>query len=123
MANATRSQKEEADVERWNLAHVVGTHVMVATDGGKIRRGQTTSAAYMAGGHSAVVHVSGISGYYLLSRVTADPLAAKHEEAIMKAVEWFNEYEQHHRQKPDHEKADRNKERAAFLQAALDFKP
>jgi len=41
-------------------------------------------------------------------------------EAATKAAKTFRWYEQLHRAKPDHEKADRNKEFAEELEAALD---
>jgi hypothetical protein len=47
----------------------------VLLDGGEVRETVTTSEAQVLSGHSAVIWLAGISGYYLLDRVT--PLAPK----------------------------------------------
>lgn len=61
---------QQQSVEIWNLKHPVNTPVVVRMDGGDIRRTVTTSAAQMLSGHTAVIWLEGISGCYLLSRVT-----------------------------------------------------
>lgn len=70
MAKRPNSRLMALQVENWNLKHPVGSVVAVRKDDGTRHIGETTSEAYIAGGHSAVIHVSGISGYYLLDRVS-----------------------------------------------------
>lgn len=62
-----------ADCEIWNEKHPVGTDVSVVKDDGTPFISRTDSEAYMLSGHTAVIHVAGISGCYLLDRVTAIP--------------------------------------------------
>ena len=57
--------------DAWNKDFPVGTEVIVRKDSGETHRGKTTSEAYMLSGHTPVIHVSGISGCYLLNRVEA----------------------------------------------------
>jgi hypothetical protein len=63
----------QRQVDRWNELHPVGTAVTVKKDSGAIVEAETTSEAYVLGGHSAVILVTGISGSYLLERVTPAP--------------------------------------------------
>lgn len=66
-----KSAKElEAEVSKWNDAHPVGTAVKVRMDGGDIKLTTTTSEAWVMGGHSAMIKVEGISGGYMLERVS-----------------------------------------------------
>lgn len=58
-------------VENWNLKHPIGTAVVVLLDSGERGATVTTGEAYVLGGHSAVVGIAGVSGCYLLDRVTA----------------------------------------------------
>jgi hypothetical protein len=52
-------------------AHVpVGSAVYVRKDNGDIQQTATRSEAWVMGGHTAVVLLEGVSGAYLLSRVT-----------------------------------------------------
>lgn len=67
---ARRKPSPQSAVDAWNAAHPVGTPVSVRKDGGEIVEGETGSEAWVLGGHSAVVMVTGISGCYLLDRVT-----------------------------------------------------
>lgn len=60
-----------AAVQKWNQAHPVGTEVTVRKDAGDVVTGTAISAAYVLGGHTAVIHVTGISGCYALDRVEA----------------------------------------------------
>jgi hypothetical protein len=60
--------------DKFNAAHPVGAAVTVDLDGGEKRETVTTSEAQVLSGHSAVIWLKGISGCYLLDRVT--PLAA-----------------------------------------------
>jgi hypothetical protein len=65
----------QAACDKFNAAHQVGAAVTVLLDGGEVRETVTTSEAQVLSGHSAVIWLAGISGYYLLDRVT--PLAPK----------------------------------------------
>lgn len=60
-----------AAVDGWNEKHPVGTKVMVRLDSGESIKSETTSAAWVIGGHSALVKLQGITGGYALERVTA----------------------------------------------------
>ena len=64
-------KEQQLQVENWNLKHAVGTEVTIKMDSGEIRTTKTRSEASMLSGHTAVISVEGISGCYLLSRVTA----------------------------------------------------
>lgn len=66
-------ETHEKRVADWNAAHPKGAKVAVSKDDHSIVFGETTSEAYMMGGHSAVIHVSGVRGAYSLFRVTAMP--------------------------------------------------
>ncbi len=56
--------------DTWNAKWPVGTPVYVRKDGGDIQETFTRSAATVLSGHSAVIWLEGISGCYLLDRVT-----------------------------------------------------
>lgn len=58
-------------VSEWNKAHPAGTKVTVAKDDQTTLETETTSEAWMLGGHTAVINVRGITGCYALQRVTA----------------------------------------------------
>ncbi|OEZ91518.1 hypothetical protein [Duganella phyllosphaerae] len=60
----------QATCNKFNAAHHVGAAVTVQLDGGEIRETITTSEAQVLSGHSAVIWLKGISGCYLLDRVT-----------------------------------------------------
>ncbi|QCO07422.1 hypothetical protein [Azospirillum argentinense] len=60
-----------AQVETWNSQNPVGTKVVVRCDDGTSHITVTTSEAWVLSGHSAVILLKGISGCYLLNRVTA----------------------------------------------------
>jgi hypothetical protein len=75
-----RLQLEQiAQVAAWNQRYPVGTEVTVKLDSGEVRDTRTRSEAQMLGaepsknnpGHTAVIWLVGISGCYLLSRVSA----------------------------------------------------
>ncbi len=59
------------EVENWNLKFSVGTPVTVRLDSGEIKTTTTRSEAQVLSGHSAVIWLTGISGCYLLDRVSA----------------------------------------------------
>jgi hypothetical protein len=62
--------KLQAACDKFNAAHQVGAAVTVQLDGGEERETVTTSEAQVLSGHSAVIWLKGISGCYLLERVT-----------------------------------------------------
>jgi hypothetical protein len=66
-----RRPDAQTAVDAWNAAHSIGAKVSVRKDDGKIINGETRSEAWVMGGHSAVILITGISGCYLLDRVTA----------------------------------------------------
>jgi hypothetical protein len=65
---------EQRLVDQWNATWKVGTPVHCRRDSGSIQNGVTTSEAYVMGGHSAVIHMTNVSGCYHLSRVTPGTL-------------------------------------------------
>lgn len=60
----------QAACDKFNAANEVGTAVTVRLDSGEIRETVTTSEAQVLSGHSAVIWLEGVSGCYLLERVT-----------------------------------------------------
>lgn len=60
----------QAVCDRWNAAHPVGEAVTVRLDSGEARRTVTRSTAQVLSSHSAVIWLEGVSGCYLLDRVT-----------------------------------------------------
>lgn len=68
------AQLQEA-CDKFNAAHQVGAAVSVRLDSGEVRETITTSEAQVLSGHSAVIWLKGVSGCYLLDRVT--PVAAQ----------------------------------------------
>ena len=60
----------QAACDKFNAANQVGAAVTVLLDGGEVRETITTSEAQVLSGHSAVIWLKGISGCYLLDRVT-----------------------------------------------------
>jgi hypothetical protein len=60
----------ELECSRWNEKYPIGTPVMVKKDNGVEYLSRTRSEASVLSGHSAVIFVDGISGCYLLSRVS-----------------------------------------------------
>lgn len=63
----------EAQCVVFNAACPVGSPVIVKLDGGETRETTTTSEAQVLSGHSSVIWLKGISGCYLLDRVTLAP--------------------------------------------------
>lgn len=57
-------------VDEWNKSNPIGTPVTVKMDDGTERHTKTTSPAQLLGGHTGVVWLEGISGCYMLCRVT-----------------------------------------------------
>ena len=70
MATLNNPTAIQRQVDQWNERHPVGQAVTIRRDNGDIITTKTTSAAELLSGHSAVVWLEGISGCYLLSRVT-----------------------------------------------------
>jgi hypothetical protein len=66
----------QAACDKFNGANQVGAAVTVQLDGGETRETVTTSEAQVLSGHSAVIWLKGISGCYLLERVTPVKVAA-----------------------------------------------
>lgn len=63
-------RRSERECAQWNAAHTVGCDVVVARDNGEQHRGKTRSEAYVSNSGDPVIFVTGITGYYLLDRVT-----------------------------------------------------
>lgn len=59
-------------VNQWNQAHAVGIRVVVIGDDGKPFKTTTRGEAWLMGGHTAIINLTGISGGYRLDRVHAD---------------------------------------------------
>lgn len=80
-SHATRSLTKagaqlQVACDKFNAAHPVGAAVTVLLDGGEVRETVTTSEAQVLSGHSAVIWLKGVSGCYLLDRVTPAKAAA-----------------------------------------------
>ena len=58
-------------VDDWNRKHALNTAVTVENDRGEIIHANTTSEAWLLGGHTAVIQVTKIAGAYSLDRVKA----------------------------------------------------
>lgn len=65
--------KNDLKVENWNLKFPVGSRVIVTKDDKSQLETYTTSEAYVLSGHTPVIHLSGVSGCYLLDRVKGAP--------------------------------------------------
>ncbi len=61
----------EQKCKQWNGAVSVGDRVSLAKDGGQVIETTTRSEAYVAASGDPVIFLTGVSGYYLLDRVTA----------------------------------------------------
>lgn len=57
--------------DAWNTAHPVGTAVVLKRDNGVSMDTKTRSEAYVCEAGYPVIFLEGVSGYYLLDRVTA----------------------------------------------------
>lgn len=68
MRTAKNLQKS---VDAFNAKYPVGTEVAVKRDSGESQITKTRSRAEVLSGHSAVIWLEGISGCYLLDRVSA----------------------------------------------------
>ena len=73
MAKETQKQTiARLSVENWNLEHPVGSKVDVRLDSGEVKHTTTRSEAYVSHSGHAVIFLVGVSGYYLLDRVSAE---------------------------------------------------
>jgi len=72
----------------FNSRYPVGTPVAVLQDGGNVRETITTAEAQVLSGHSAVIWLKGISGCYLLERVSVRelPPAVAQADALLRAA-------------------------------------
>ena len=70
MALLNKPKQAQRQVDRWNERYPVGQAVTVRRDNGATITTKTRSPAELLSGHSAVVWLDGISGCYLLNRVT-----------------------------------------------------
>jgi hypothetical protein len=66
----------QAQCDRFNQLYPVGTAVDLLKDNGDTLRTTTRSLAEVLEGHSAVIWLRGVTGCYLLERVTPVPVAA-----------------------------------------------
>lgn len=64
-------EQQQVEVDRWNIAHSIGDTVKVRLDDGTVKQTITESDAWLLGGHTAVILLKGITGGYMLSRVSA----------------------------------------------------
>ncbi len=80
MRRPTRAQLEK-QCANFNARYPVGTRVTVGRDAGDVEITATRSKAEVLSGHSAVIWLDGISGCYLLDRITpvANPQASRAE--------------------------------------------
>lgn len=67
---ARSTMKLQAQCDRFNATHSVGCKVSVLLDSGERRETATRSVAQVLSGHSAVIWLDGVTGCYLLDRVT-----------------------------------------------------
>jgi hypothetical protein len=65
---SSRTLQRKCDA--WNQRHPIGTDVIVKRDDGTFQRTTSRGPAYVLSGHSAVIMLEGISGVYLLDRVS-----------------------------------------------------
>lgn len=65
--NLAKMQRQCKD---WNAANPVGCDVVLTKDNGEKLHTRTISEAQILSGHTAVIWVEGVSGCYLLDRVT-----------------------------------------------------
>jgi hypothetical protein len=77
-AQLKQTARSAAACDKWNAAHRVGIDVVVEKDSGEQHLGKTRSEAYVSNSGDPVIFVTGISGYYLLDRVTAGDGGGQH---------------------------------------------
>jgi hypothetical protein len=69
----TSPKAQQKLVDRFNEKCQVGQWVNVRLDSGEVKTTKTRGTATLLGGHTAVVWLEGITGAYLLDRVTILP--------------------------------------------------
>ncbi|WP_203452787.1 hypothetical protein [Rhizobium sp. rho-13.1] len=69
-------QNPQIAVDEFNARYPVGVAVSVKLDNGETKETKTRDKAGVLGGHSAVIWLDGITGCYLLDRVTVRPTPA-----------------------------------------------
>ncbi|MBZ5761541.1 hypothetical protein LAV84_18505 [Rhizobium sp. VS19-DR104.2] len=69
-------QNPQIAVDEFNARYPVGVSVSVKLDNGETKETKTRDKAGVLGGHSAVIWLDGITGCYLLDRVTVRPTPA-----------------------------------------------
>jgi hypothetical protein len=67
-----RIMEQNRLVTAWNAQHRPGIRVIVQGDDGKPFKTTTRSEAWLVGGHTAVINLTGISGGFRLDRVKPD---------------------------------------------------
>jgi hypothetical protein len=70
-----RREVDALSIDLFNSVTPIGTEVIQVLDDGTERRTTTRSEAWMLGGHTPVVMLTGVSGCYALNRVKIDPLS------------------------------------------------
>lgn len=70
MKKRVPKRKPRSAADDWNGRHPIGTPVTLRKDNGETVKTITRSAASVLSGHSAVIFVEGVSGCYLLDRVS-----------------------------------------------------
>ena len=73
---AQATAKLQAACDKFNASHQVGAAVRVELDNGEVRETITVSEAQVLSAHTAVIWLAGISGCYLLERVTPSKVTA-----------------------------------------------
>jgi hypothetical protein len=64
------SKSAQKKCDAWNGANPVGTAVRLKRDSGETIETKTRSEAYVANAGYPVIFLEGVTGYYLLDRVT-----------------------------------------------------
>ncbi|WP_088183948.1 hypothetical protein [Sphingobium sp. Z007] len=70
MALLNKPHLMQRECDKWNERYPIGQAVTVRRDGGDVITTKTRSEAQLLSCHSPVIWLEGISGCYLLSRVT-----------------------------------------------------
>jgi hypothetical protein len=65
-----KAQKLQAQCDEFNAATPIGSEVLVKRDNGENVLTRTSTEAQVLSGHTAVIWLEGISGCYLLDRVS-----------------------------------------------------
>lgn len=92
-----RQRKTEAQLQAqcdgWNNHHPIGTAVTLRSDDGSDVATATRSAAWVLSGHTAVIMVDGVTGCYLLDRLTPTPVQTSAQPANVIKVFNLNDIE------------------------------